>query len=902
MPAPIIPWQPSNFPVEITRELDRRKINRSFNFKNNTTSTWGKDGNFNDYRGPMVSWIRVCSNSAGHPLEKKERFVLYSGKGFYDTYGFSPPKNPGGAKQQIIGYTPGDKGGNNIQSHVIENSLISPSGEVGNYPINVPSPEISRLEVTVQKELLRRVQLEWVCFSWKQLQYMTPYFLVPGITCMVEWGWNHYNIKSLVNLGDIGTMRDLWDNAYPLYTDNILKSDGNYDVVYGIITNFNFSMEGNKIICTTEITSKDRLYAGIAKDYGLSVNDKIGNNIENGIVQSIRDFVKKDNILLNLKNIVAPTEVANSSSSTSKTATTNSILNSILKTPDINPVSNTWRDILKPLLTTGNSEQKDMQLSYVFGIFAGRPTDAYISKENFGTTKNGDFDKNTQTNDPNNFWINMGLVVAILNNFSKNPSGTGGNNTMFKVDIQNSVISGHPNLISCDSRVLIPNYQAPKFLYGSVGTTNNMALKGISSDAMDKTEPYSYQVLRPIDTPLIVNNKDGTVTPNQQVSKIFYQQGKCYRDNLDMIINYNRYRYATTDIDGLDSYSFPAQFDSLLPESQNNLAQNKLEKDYSGLLSNLYISFGAFKDAVENEANASYLDIYKSILQILMDASDGFWDLSLVEAGDGVMTITDKKFIGKYSLDKQGDVVYSFDYFDADSIIKSLKFRPVMSDAQATRVIYGSVNNKDSKYQYVDKNDLLDYIFRDAVIGTKENKTQNNIHDDTSAREQYRDLLKIFQNINSKNDDGTLQMSLNSYRQGLSTPSKYTKDIPEYVKLVMGGEGGQQLLRLLLNDNDYDNNPRYCAVQPGIILELTLQGIGGLRTFQYFLIKNLPEPYSDRNVIFRITDVHQTIESGNWETTIRAQLHPLRGYIKNRLKGPFGSSAGNNGWPPDPKL
>jgi hypothetical protein len=78
---------------------------------------------------------------------------------------------------------------------------------------------------------------------------------------------------------------------------------------------------------------------------------------------------------------------------------------------------------------------------------------------------------------------------------------------------------------------------------------------------------------------------------------------------------------------------------------------------------------------------------------------------------------------------------------------------------------------------------------------------------------------------------------------------------------------------------------------------LTIQGIGGLRTFQYFLVRNLPEPYSDRNVIFRITDIHQTLEAGTWETVIRAQLTPLRGYIKNRIVGPLGASAGYNGWP-----
>src|SRR5579862_6941567 len=176
MPAPIIPWQPSNIPGEIQAELNRRKTNRSFNFIAANQSNWnGNGGDWNTYKGPMVSWIRVCSNSAGHPkipiqldqngnpICDKQRFVLYSGKGFYNTYGFAPPTNVGGAQQQIIGYTPGDfENADFGQPHIIENSLKAPAGETGNFPIHVPSPEISRLEVTIQKELLRRVTIEWV--------------------------------------------------------------------------------------------------------------------------------------------------------------------------------------------------------------------------------------------------------------------------------------------------------------------------------------------------------------------------------------------------------------------------------------------------------------------------------------------------------------------------------------------------------------------------------------------------------------------------------------------------------------------------------------------------------------------------------------------------------------------
>ncbi len=822
----------------------------------------------------MVSWIRICSNGAGRPLVNKPRFVLYSGKGFYNTYGFGPPTNPGGAKQQIIGYTPGDYENADFgQPHTIENSLKN-----SNYPINVPSPEVSRIEVTMQNELYRRVTIEWVCFSWEQLVYMTPYFLVPGISCMVEYGWNHYNVNSLVNLGDTYRMKQLWDNYYPLY-QNILNSNGNYDVLYGMITNFNWSIEGNKIICTTEVTSKDRLYSGIAKDYGVSViNSNNPNN--SGIFKSMRDFINDKQTIKNLKTLVMipPTSPI----------TVDTDLSQVLVRNQTSPSNITWYDILNPLLVKGTKAQIQMRTPYVFGVFAGRPPDdgstnggSYLQNEKFGKPKANDFDYKVQDVDPSKFWINMGMIVAMLNYFSGLPSGANQGNNAFEVDIQNSVISGHPNLISCDPQVLIPNYKAPKYCYGLVGLADN------STSGQDS--PYSKQV---------VKSQSANSPPDVIVHKILFQPSGCYRNDLDPIINYNRYRFLTPSNYGINSYSFPASTDSdVLPVSIRQLNGNKLEQDYSGLLSNIYISFQAFSDAINDDSNASFLDIYNHLLKILMDASDGLWDLQVIEV-DGVLTITDKNFVGKYGFTGVGqNTVFSFDYYDADSIIKTLKFRPILSDAQATRVIYGAVNNSGSKYQYIDKNDLLDYQFKDAIIVNPDNGDPNgdlNKRTPSSAYLQQADLVRQVQNINSPNDDGTLQMSLNPFRKKNTPPPGASADAVEIIKLVLPV---QQILRLLINDEDYDNNPRYCAVQPGIIMELTMLGIGGIRTFQYFIIKNLPQPYDWTNVIFRTTYVGHTLEAGNWETTIRAQLSPLRGYIKNRIVGPLGSSAGNNGWP-----
>ena len=169
MPAPILPWMPSNIPQEIQEELNRRKINRSYKFIQNQQASWDVNSSgassWKSYRGPLTSWIRMCSNGAGHPLNNppRERFVLFSGKGFYQTYGFQPPTNIPGSQQQVIGYTPGDyENADYGQPHIIENSLIGPSGTDGtsNWPIHVPPPEISKMEIVVQKELFRRATIE----------------------------------------------------------------------------------------------------------------------------------------------------------------------------------------------------------------------------------------------------------------------------------------------------------------------------------------------------------------------------------------------------------------------------------------------------------------------------------------------------------------------------------------------------------------------------------------------------------------------------------------------------------------------------------------------------------------------------------------------------------------------
>ena len=90
----------------------------------------------------------------------------------------------------------------------------------------------------------------------------------------------------------------------------------------------------------------------------------------------------------------------------------------------------------------------------------------------------------------------------------------------------------------------------------------------------------------------------------------------------------------------------------------------------------------------------------------------------------------------------------------------------------------------------------------------------------------------------------------------------------------------ETLLLAILNDLDTSRNSNiYGGQQPGFTVEMTLQGISGLRTFQLFSLKNLPSPYSEHEIICQIVDVTHKVDSSNWTTTIKAGIRAIRGQV-----------------------
>jgi hypothetical protein len=98
---------------------------------------------------------------------------------------------------------------------------------------------------------IRNATVTWSCFSLKELDRLTPYFLSHGTSILLEWGWTS-NI-----VGQEFTMEEIKEGqCYTNIQDKIFKNGGNYDAMCGVIKNFAWSLrEDGGFDCTTDITS-----------------------------------------------------------------------------------------------------------------------------------------------------------------------------------------------------------------------------------------------------------------------------------------------------------------------------------------------------------------------------------------------------------------------------------------------------------------------------------------------------------------------------------------------------------------------------------------------------------------------------------------------------------------------
>ncbi len=339
------------------------------------------------------------------------------------------------------------------------------------------------------------------------------------------------------------------------------------------------------------------------------------------------------------------------------------------------------------------------------------------------------------------------------------------------------------------------------------------------------------------------------------------------RDDHDELINQNRYKVGLP----YDGYEFPFFKDQKI---EIGTKVENYPARYSGYLKNLYVHVDLIKSAIKD--SDTFVGVINKILEGINSAAGDFWDFRLIaptgKFGEDPcklagMKIIDYRFVNTINA---GDI-FSFKYFDANSILQNMTFNPTLSNAAAIRTMFAQTNHPDKKLQLADTNELLDYKFRDRLFLNSNTATPNiNVTRTNRSYSGFRQTMRQLQSLIPYKKRESFQLT--------------TKDSSGNIfvrRLAM--PDATDVAKFLLDDGDEENNPRYTGIMPNIQATFTIQGIGGLRTFMLFFVKNLPEPYSEKNVVFRIIDLQELIDAGKWTTIITAGVIPLRGHIKKRF-------------------
>lgn len=926
------PWAPHPIPSWLIKEFTRRQKDIGLEYPAAAGSvTWGDDGNWQNYKGPLTPWVRVFSNGTGKSDGKsnypeKSGFILQGGYGFDKSYG-TTLNGSTLSNKNVLGY---DAEGN---EHTLD--LLS-DGNVVSFPNSLsndkravqkflPVPGITSIDAVIQKERIRKITINWKCYGYAQLEYMTPYFLSPKISAFVEFGWNHFNPASLLDLRNAGDnlkkLSELFTvSGSVLYNKNIRESYGLYDVTMGIVSGFDFSsQDGITFDCKTEILSKHANYSGVLVNGGTKTeSDDKQTNVQSSFAAYLEKRVTKlPSCIKQGKNFFEKLDIDDA-------------------------ISGSF--IVKDFYMDGGVRKVEDR------FFAGRKKEYGDASSMKGKSKY-DWDYSDQKD----IWVTFGFLVELANLFFKLPIGINKSDIkpfdLYEIETSDVVIGAHPNLISCDGNVLlIPNAKAPKFNagiyypqpedpedndyqkqynFGNPSIFSAMSEKKIVD--YNKLDPYDRTVAKILRTGIQVRPKStnafgfGSITLYEGESKLLGLASKVettteigtggaiLRDNLDGIINRFRYNnYVGNDSSIVTQVNGAAIKAKKTTEQKGSKSFPRWDKEpvsgkpagYWGNLNDLYVNV---KVIIECAKSADTVEnFYNALLQKINNAAGKIWDLAVIE-DDSKLKIIDKKFVEYDDSIK----VFQFDVGATNKFIKSISFTAQLSNVAANQVIAASSTTTKNVNGTVTANQPLQFPYGDRfnlipptpVTGSGRPRAQSQLVDNN--QKSIKQLQKSPQS--STDTNGSYIMSFKSFEESttksyvgiggsygglgggmggglppasMSTPLKEVSSSGKesgwnIVNLVLPNEA---LLIAIMNDLDLNNNSNiYGGQQPGFTVELTLQGISGLRTFQLFSLKNLPSPYSEREIICQIVDVSHKIDAGNWTTVIKAGIRSIKG-------------------------
>ena len=808
----------------VRNELANRERDFGLYYTHNGEAADGVPDSPNDpytgemYRGPRSAWVRICSNSLyqpeGSPI-KYTGFVMHGVNDFNDIYGFSEDSTRE-SSTNVIGY---DVHGN---QHKVHEKMFH----------HRPCPGITGVDSSVVDNMQngRESTIKLTCWSRSQLDYLQPYFFNPGISVVLEWGWNTFPRDSLIDLKTEGACVEApsWASAFNqdaesessglvgLHYDvqyankHIMNGRGNYMFLIGMITNFDYSIRDDG-------------------GYDCSIN-----------IKNLGSLAHEQKTKNGKKTCgTEPTEEQQEDVDDDEQT----------RTEDFEDFVNKH---LTDYLDEDDSEKGvDVTMGYG-GEYITNKTKGQFTRGRYFTPDTFNAKSNYELGfSETSYYITFGLFVDFVNEFYGKTALTanGSSAILFKFTCERTRCAAHPNIKSLDGDVLlIPNSTAPRRNGGSstsVGKVISSSSRGVSSQehkvAMMATASTDKKKATNLATAL-------KLSPRDDLFEIL--ANKAIRQGNSRMI----YDYVTEQGSGtLKKKWIPEQAVKPFPDYVEGSG------GYSGRLKDLFINVEIIKDAVSKSVDVK--GFMTDVLNKMSQASGGLWSFNLGAEDKSVpncpvTAIVDRNYSGLSSTDerqRRGEI-YTFNSHVKNSIVKGMSLSVELSGEVATEVM-GSANAKDSSKE----TRAFQPLSKDRIINKP---LENKCGDSTSSKK-----IEEKDDIDDPDRYIVFKQIHTPVEKSVTDPTTWDGQSSDEIKIEMVDTNRPRAMKSLRNDKNPQNNVNYNGPVNPIKLEITLMGIAGFRVMEAFNCTGIPTLYFTRGH-FTIIGISDSISDNNWTTTI----------------------------------
>lgn len=650
------------------------------------------------YKGPKTSWGRVVSSAiVRDPTDETNEmkgFILQGNGNFHDTYGFDRgdgTNGGGGEAFTLLGY---DITG---RRHEIEEPEYQYRPSPG--LVSIESEDIE------PGKNMRRTTINFTCWSSKQLDYLDQYFFHPGISMLVEWGWNNFPKDSLFDLSEEGYKKIVacWNNnkdvppkkgAPPTRTptaQHIRNGRGNYGFAIGMVTKFNYSIRsdgGYDCSCT------------------ISCMSEIGNQVQAKLNKKEQDAGKGDTIYHNIETFVKTTLKSTLVGLNDTDTNLEEPELKIEQTPDQQNLGNSGY---------GPAYEKLAKEAIKFG--RGR----FFTFSAFNSSKPYYAGNSTAKHT----YITVGYMIDIFNLFLSR-SSTETDSRISLYSCWNSRAVAHPNIKSTDGDVLlIPNSLAPRWnkntFHGddsTIGSTKRpesmstgyaILLNGSKADAKQHYKNVTNDFIKMVNA---MTGGEANLTEGATIEDAFK---KSPRDDLHKILTertvngYNLQHPAIAgklhkDLKKVVYGNEMADVHTIAYEDRSECVKSfpdMTHDPYSGRISDLYVNVNVIAEEVEKNKTAAQMIL--SIMRRVSDAAAGIWDFQLI-GGDTntpsntILQLVDTNFSGKTPVQSMKKTAFQFPSHRGDSIIRDLSLSVDPKADLTSAVVFGNLDKKSGFY------------------------------------------------------------------------------------------------------------------------------------------------------------------------------------------------------------